>query len=231
MKLGFKLSILFVAFLLTGCIKDDFLDDAVEERISINNPISEIQTNDTYSLMATYFNTIGEAENAPIVWSTSNPAISTITNEGMLTGISEGSSIISAMVTLSDGSIISDEFSISVVDEEVITPEPVTKSGTISTTSSYLLTGDFTLSEIQGSNNLDLQIMSNYQASTSLPGLYIYLSNNPNSVGSALQIGPVTVFNGAHNYQIDNTGINDYQYIVYWCEPFGVKVGHGEIIE
>lgn len=77
--------------------------------------------------------------------------------------------------------------------------------------------------------NLDVSIKNNYRASTSLPGLYVYLSNNPNSINGAKEIGRVRIFNGAHNYQISNTGINDYKYILYWCKPFSVKVGHGEI--
>lgn len=231
MKSGFKLLILSVTLLLTSCIKDDFLDDAVDERLSIDNPLSEIQTGDTYTVMATFFNNVGEAETIPLTWSSSDTEVATISNNGLLTAISQGTSTISVQTTLTNGNTISDQFSVSVVEGEVVIPELITRSGTINTTSSYVLTGDFTISEIEDSEDLDLQIMSNYEASSSLPGLYLYLSNNPNSVASALEIGPVSVFNGAHDYLIDETGINEYQYLVYWCKPFSVKVGHGEILE
>lgn len=108
-------------------------------------------------------------------------------------------------------------------------PSPSIKSGTIATTSSYTLTGNFSLAQMASTNNLLLSLSENYQASTSLPGLYVYLTNNPNSIANARSLGPVSVFNGAHTYTIQNEGINNFSYLLYWCEPFGVKVGGGTI--
>ena len=41
----------------------------------------------------------------------------------------------------------------------------------------------------------------------------------------------VTVFSGAHSYQIVNAGIDitTYDYLLYYCKPFVVKVGDGKI--
>jgi len=102
-------------------------------------------------------------------------------------------------------------------------------SGTINTTSSYKLTGSFTFSESAQSSDLELKLDDDYCASTALPGLYVYLSNNRNNISSGLEIGAVEVFSGAHTYNIPNTGINDYSFIVYFCKPFNVKVGDGEL--
>ncbi len=99
---------------------------------------------------------------------------------------------------MTDGTIIEESQMISVREQIDADGNLITKSGATVTTSSYVLTGDFTLSEIQNSKNLDLQIAENYQASTSLPGLYLYLSNNPNSINGALEVRPVSTFNGAH---------------------------------
>ena len=220
---------LFIGLTLTGCVGDDFIEDRVEERISIDNPISEIQVNDTYQLNVTFFNNVGQAESANLNWSSSNATVAEITNTGLLTALSEGESIISVSVTLEDGTTVREEKTITVTTEPVDNSGPATKSGVIVTTSSYTLTGNFTLSEITDTQNLDLQIDASYQASTALPGLYLYLSNNPNSVSGALELGAVQVFNGAHSYEIANTGINEYKYLLYWCKPFSVKVGHGEI--
>nr|HQU58856.1 hypothetical protein [Saprospiraceae bacterium] len=74
-----------------------------------------------------------------------------------------------------------------------------------------------------------LEIADNYRASTSLPGLYLYLTNNPATVNNALEVGKVAVFDGAHSYHISGVGINDYDYLLYWCKPFSVKVGDGEM--
>ena len=58
---------------------------------------------------------------------------------------------------------------------------------------------------------------------------YIYLGNNPKSIADAHEIGPVTVFQGAHFYDLPTIDLYDYNYILYWCKPFGVKVGEGQI--
>ena len=55
------------------------------------------------------------------------------------------------------------------------------------------------------------------------------MTNNPNTASGAKEIQKVTVFNGAHKYIITNTKINDFNHLLYWCKPFGVKVGDGEI--
>ncbi|MEM9549152.1 MAG: hypothetical protein AAGA77_24405, partial [Bacteroidota bacterium] len=62
-----------------------------------------------------------------------------------------------------------------------------------------------------------------------LPGLYVYLTNNRNTTANALEIGAVEVFNGAHTYTVEDVGINDYKFLLYFCKPFNVKVGDGEI--
>lgn len=221
--------LLLLGLTFYNCIGDDFIDDRVDERISIDNPISEIQVNDTYQLSVTFFNNIGQPETTDITWSSSDQNIATVDSNGLLTAIAQGEAMIAISVSLENGSTITEVLTITVTTEVVNNDDPVSKSGVIVTTSSYVLEGDFIISEISDSQNLDLQIAQNYQASSGLPGLYLYLSNNPNSINGALEIGAVQVFSGAHSYEIENTGINEYQYLLNWCKPFSVKVGHGEI--
>jgi hypothetical protein len=106
--------------------------------------------------------------------------------------------------------------------------EPVKFEGTITSTSSYLLKGSYTLEPLDA-GGVKLSLGEDYEADTSLPGLYIYLGNNPNSTADAFEIGPVTTFDGAHFYDLPTIGIYDYNYVLYWCKPFGVKVGEGQI--
>jgi hypothetical protein len=213
---------------LTGCIGDDFIDDRVDERISIDNPISEIQVDDKYQMEVTFFNNVGQPETNSFSWFSNNQMVATVNSSGLLSAISEGEVTIRVSVNLNDGGVLSEEKTITVVPGEA-NNGPITKSGTIFSTSSYTLEGEFTISEIEDTANLFLDIADNYQASTSLHGLYIYLSNNPGSIDGALELGPVEVFSGAHSYTIENVGINEFEYVLYWCKPFSVRVGRGRI--
>jgi hypothetical protein len=113
------------------------------------------------------------------------------------------------------------------VGDETVLP-PAEKAGVVATTSNYALSGSFTL--IRKGDDLELEFFNDYNASTALPKLVVYLSNNPSSNGNALEIAEVTTFSGAHTYTIPNVGINDYRYVLYFCKPYAVKVGHGAIL-
>ncbi len=206
--------------------EDNFTVNPVGEIMSINNPIDELTVGDTHQYTATYTNNIGQNENVTITWSSSDDTIASIDEQGLVTAKNAGEVTIKASYTNGSGQEISDMDTFNVQAVQI-----TTKSGTIRTTSSYILTGTFTLSEIEGTNNLELKINDDYRASTSLPGLYLYMTNNPNTVANAREIQKVAVFNGAHTYIISNAGINDFSHLLYWCKPFSVKVGDGEITE
>lgn len=143
----------------------------------------------------------------------------------MVTGIAKGTASVVASVELAD-KLVADTVTI-VVADETVEPPVSTRSGTIVTTSSYLLEGSFEISET--ADGIQIDIASDYKASTALPGLYVYLGNNPSSIANAFEIQAVQVFEGEHSYEIPDVGLNDYNYILYWCKPFGVKVDEGEI--
>ncbi|EPR72296.1 bacterial surface protein [Winogradskyella psychrotolerans RS-3] len=220
-----------IFILQTSCIGEDVITDFIEPQLRILNPISSLPASETYQFNTAYFNNIGIEEETTVIWSSSDETIATINSTGLLTAISEGVSTISASIQ-DDDIFLEENFPVTITEDgTVVIIEPVVKSGTIITTSSYLLTGTFTLKEQENSNSLLLSVNSDYQATTSLPGLYLYLTNNPNSISGAYSLGPVSVFNGAHTYTIPETNINDYAYLLYWCQPFGVKVGTGEIVD
>ena len=217
------LYLIFIVVMLPfgGCIKDDFIDDSMPPELRITSSIDTLAIGENFQMEAIYLNGVGQTQNVPITWSSSNPLIMSITSSGLAEGLQLGD----VEVYAEHGSLI-DTIKVAVGNKTVIMP--VEKSGTIATTSTYALEGNFTLKE--SGDDLILEFFGDYKASQALPQLVVYLSNNAASNGGgAYEIATVTVFSGAHSYTIPNVGINDYKYVLYFCKPFAVKVGHGEI--
>ncbi len=218
------LSTLALLFFFTGCIGDDIVDDYVPPAVKITNPVDTLAEGSTWQFEAKFTNNVGAEEDLPIEWSSSDLAVLTIDENGLATGVSKGPATVTAKATY-QGATVEDSRQV-IVDETTIV-NPTTRSGEIKTTSSYALKGSFLIS--QEGNGIKITISDDYMASTALPGLYVYLGNNPNSIANAYEISMVHVFNGAHSYTVPGVGLNDYSYILYWCKPFNVKVGEGKI--
>ncbi|MFL1010660.1 Ig-like domain-containing protein [Flavisericum labens] len=227
MKKSYIAFLLLFPLIFSNCKGEDILDDEVPREVRILNPIQNLSISATHQYNASYFNNVGQQESIDIDWSSSNENVATINSQGLVNALAEGQTTVKAMVMV-NSSIVENSTVLNVIMNDDA-PTSNSKSGDIATTSSYELSGSFMLTEIENTNNLLLSISEDYTASTSLPGLYLYLTNNPSSVANALSLGPVEVFSGAHNYTIENVGINDYSYLLYWCEPFSVKVGGGDI--
>ena len=101
--------------------------------------------------------------------------------------------------------------------------------GQIRTTSSYTLEGNFRYEH--NGTQIILSLDDTYRAS-SLPGLYLYLTNNPNSPEDGYEVGAVSVFSGEHSYTLPaSIGLMDYKYLLYWCKPLRVKVGDAQLFD
>jgi len=215
---------LSISVILSSCIKDDIAQDFVEPTIRIITIPDTIQFNTSYQFEYMYLNNIGLEEDVEATWSSSNSDIIAIDNNGLASAIASGKSDIT--IQYSNGETQVEETII--VNVGMSTVEAITdKSGTINTTSSYALEGSFTL--IEDGDKLLLEFADDYKASAALPGLFLYLSNNRNSTANALEISAVETFSGAHTYSIEGVGINDFEFLLYFCKPFNVKVGDGEI--
>ncbi|MDF1695017.1 MAG: DM13 domain-containing protein [Saprospiraceae bacterium] len=221
---SYLIAFILVSLSLFGCIKDDFIEDFVEPTLRITTVPDTILVNSEYQFEFMFLNNIGVEEEVNAVWSSSNTDIIEIDESGL--ALTKTIGIADIKVMYSNNEINLEE--VATVRVGMSTVEAITeRDGRIKTTSSYTLEGDFKLSENQG--QLTIEFFEDYRASTALPGLYVYLSNNPNAIGNALEIGAVETFSGSHVYTLENIGINDYEYLVYFCKPFNVKVGDGTI--
>lgn len=217
---------LLLAWSMFGCIGDDLVFDEVEPELRITSMVDTIGLNSDFQFRAAYLNNVGLEESVSISWQSSNDSILRISNDGLATALALGSAQVKA--TYQDGNVLfADSLQVAVGTNTVTTVQ--TRRGSIATTSTYALEGDFTITQ-QG-DDLLLEFGADYRASTALPGLYVYLTNNRNTTSGAYEIGAVEVFSGAHSYTIPNIGIEDFGYVLYFCKPFNVKVGDGEIIE
>lgn len=208
----------------SACIGDDLVYDEVEPEVRIMNPIDTLEINSTYQFEVTYFNNVGvEANLSSYIWESSAEEIITIDQNGLATAIKTGSAVISVTAQDDSGKQLRDEKPVVVGGSTVASSD--SRTGSLKTTSSYLLKGDFSLEKITGGVKLSLN--ENYEASTALPGLYVYLTNNPNTIDNALEIGAVKIFKGAHSYDLSDVDLNQYSHVLYFCKPFRVKVGDG----
>ncbi len=225
MKQLFYLLTLVVAF-LTGCIGDDIILDTVEEKVRITNPIDSLKTGDSFTFEAKYFNNIGQEESRFVLWSSSDTSLLSVDNDGIATGKALGGATLTASVDVDGTKSVSDQIAI-IVNTQTTSASFTERTGELKTTSTYILQGSFVLRKEGAGLVLDLE--GDYQASSSLPGLYVYMTNNINSIDGALELGKVPVFSGAHSYDVPvGVGLNTYNYLLYYCKPFGVKVGDGE---
>jgi len=219
----FSFIVLTISF-LTSCIGDDFVFDEVEPMVVITSNLETLALGTTFQIEAKYLDNVGAEQVLPKNWTSSASDIISVDQSGLITALNAGQSVITAELILDD-MILEDKITVTVAEET--TQSSNARTGVIESTSSYRLEGNFSLEKV--GENLVLDIDETYQTTSALPGLYIYLTNNRNSNSGALEIGEVTVFSGAHSYTLpDDVGINDYQYLLYYCKPFSVKVGDGQ---
>jgi hypothetical protein len=221
--------ILLATILLQSCIGNDVINDRVDERVRITNRLDTLGVGDNVTLDYVYTNNVGKEAGAEVFWMSSNPEVATINDAGIIMGISNGTTTITAEVISSQSpDEIVDAFDLVVDTETIITESITSRKGILQSTSSYSLSGDFELRDTDG--QLQLILGDNFETSDALPGLYVYLTNNPTTTNGAVSIGPVTQFEGGHSYDIlSMVGIEDFQYVLFFCKPFNVKVGDGLI--
>jgi hypothetical protein len=217
--------LIFWVLVLHGCIGDDIIEDRVDPVVRVSNAIDTMKNGTSYQFEATFFDQVGMEVMIDLSWSSSDENIISISESGLANALQIGNALITVDGLAPSGEQVSAELLVAVGEETIGSISE--RTGTLQTTSSYELKGDFVLKEEGGV--LKLSFASNYQASTALPGLFIYLTNNPSTSSGAFEIGAVTEFEGAHSYDLPNSiDLMDYEYVLYFCKPFNAKVGDGQ---
>ena len=215
---------LLLAVILSGCIGTDIVDDKVPPRVSIKNPIDSLKIGETYQFTATYYNESGVEAPAVINWSSTNSQVVSISNDGLASALQIGSTqIVADFQGASDTLLLATNESITVEPEN-------TRSATLMTVSSYPLSGKVFLEQGEGAS-VTLRFSDDFNTTSALPGLYVYLSNNVNSKENAYEVGAVVQFTGAQQYILPETiTLSEYDFVLFYCKPFNVSVGNGEFM-
>ncbi len=218
-KIWFSLPVTVFA----ACIGTDLVEDLVEERVIIQNVITSFKIGDSYQFRATYFDHAGIVSNTTLTWSSGDESVITIDMDGVATAVSQGLTTITVAITGASSSIevAADTNTTTLLQERI---------ATLVTVSSYPLSGDVTL--MDEGDSFIMTFSDDFSTTSALPGLYVYLTNNPNSINNALEIARVKDFRGAQSYDIpveEDFGLFTYNYVLFYCKPFVVPVGLGEL--
>ena len=217
--------LIFGILVLNGCIGDDIIEDRVDPVVRISNGIDTLKNGTSYQFEAAFFDQVGMEVMIDLNWSSSDDNIISVSETGLANALQIGNSLITVDGLAPSGEQVSAELLVSVGEETIVSISE--RTGTLQSTSSYELKGDFLLKEEGGV--LKLSFAGNYQASTALPGLFVYLTNNPTTTSGAYEIGAVTDFEGVHSYDLPSSiDLMDYEYVLYFCKPFNAKVGDGQ---
>ncbi len=198
--------------------------DPLPREVAITRSISELTIGSTFQFEATLFNEQGQIdEDAAFVWSSSNTSVLTVSTNGLVFGAGEGSAFISAMAEGLEANL---EVIVLAVQDET-DDEELIREGTLSGRGGYDISGTFRLTQNESGLILTLE---NPGIDPSAPGPYYYLSNRDNQVAGGINLGKADPTIASINITADfpTTSINDFDYLVVWCEPFSVTLGSGE---
>lgn len=191
----------------------------VEEEVRITNFTNSIKSGTTYTFEASFFNTSGLPESGvSIAWSSSDNAVVSITSDGVATAEGSGKATITATANMISVSI-EVEVPEQSADERVAQLEGV---------GGYDISGTGVLKLVEKKVVLDFT-----NVKVEGPGPYFYLSNSKANVNGGVKLGIANAGESSFNISDikEESSLGDYEYIVVWCEPFGVTLGFGLLSE
>ena len=200
--------------------------DDVPREILITQSRSQLSLGESYQFVAMVFDESGqEIPAASISWNSENASIISITDGGQATGVAEGTTNIIAsfegLEAVVAVTVVADQQEMQ--EEETST----TRSGTLSGRGGYDISGEFQLS-VNSAGGIILTL-SNPSIDPSAPGPYYYLSNQANAVSGGINLGKAdnNVLSIDITSQFPGTTIDQFDFLVVWCEPFSVTLGAG----
>lgn len=153
-------------------------------------------------------------EGQPITWRTSDDALATITDEGLVRTIEPG---VVQIIAASDG-----------IESTPINLEifAASRTGTFRPApgTSYTVQGQAFLEQIPG-GSLQLRFAANFQSSNG-PDLNVYLSTANQINSASVKLGRLQSTRGEQIYEVPSfVEMNDFDHIIIHCLPFNVTFG------
>lgn len=179
--------------------------------ISFGTVNPTLPVGESLQLQATILNGNGEVLEGPsVTWSSSDEAVFSVNESGLVSALAEGAATISATVDDVSASI---NFS---TTESMVE----TRVGEFQGLNGYNADGNVEL--IDNNGELSLNLLDNFSTSNG-PGLYLYLSNNPNNISGGIEVAALRKNSGADDYAVP-AGItfSQYSHVIIYCKPFGV---------
>ena len=173
--------------------------------------IQEIKLNEMATLTAIGKNNSGGTiSGLSFSWESSDASLVEISNSGIVTGKSYGTSNIAAT---SSG-----------IQSAPVMVQVLRKGN-------FAGSGSAGVAKLKIENNvLKLQTTAEFSAMTSPPDLRIYLGNNNNNITGAIEIASLNQRNGAQSWNIAATvTITQYRYAIIWCKQFGGTYGVADL--
>ena len=168
-------------------------------------------------LSGTPVNVLGEElSNISIEWSSSNESVASVTEDGLVTALDNGTVDIAATAQGKSNSIT---LNIGMATE---------RTGSLEGINGYDFVGDVTLA-VGDDGALDLIFADNFDGDNG-PGLYVYLSNTRNRVAGGIEVDMLQATSGSQTYEIPgNVELDQFNYVIIYCMPFGVAFGTAEL--
>lgn len=187
--------------------------------VMIASPTTTVlQPNQTVQLVASAKDVSGNLlMGKPIEWFTENAAIVTVSTNGLVTAVGNGSGEVHAKVEGVKSNSI--KFNVGTVAG--------VRTGTFQSAGGYSSVGSVIVQEM--GSKVVVTLSSNFQASVAL-GTFIYLANSTsggNVKSAGLELGQWS--SGAKTFDVPNVSLNQYKYVVVLCKPAGITFGYAEL--